>query len=164
MSPKTATQVQINFAKISPQGVNGYERIKPKWRERVKVYDEEPAQLVIRGIASAERVWQLPSRESLDPLDDLHAWEREQLDVRWNYKPHQPLYLLAVRVYRLATPHIVANTPRYAGCKSWVDLDAADAIDDAGATPVVSDAAFAALVSRINDALKREGEAPAETG
>ena len=96
----------------------------------------------------------MPSRASLDPLDDLHVWSAEQLDMRWNYKPHQPLYLLAVRVYRLAAPRTIANNPRYAGCKSWVDLDAADAIDDTKATAVLDDATFQAIVARIDAALR----------
>lgn len=130
------------------------ERIKPHWRMQVERFDAEPAEIVIRAVAVADRVWQVPSRESLNRLDDLHAWQPEQLDMRWNYKPHQPLYLLAVRVYRLAAPCKIANNPRYAGCKSWVALDAADAIDDAGATPVLADAAFAAIVARIDGAMR----------
>jgi hypothetical protein len=129
-------------------------RIKPRWRERVKSNGEEPAEIVIQGIAVADRVWQVPSRESLDALDELHAWEPEQLDVRWNYKPNQPLYLLAVRVYRLTAPRTIANNPRYAGCRSWVELDAADAIDDAGASPVISDEAFATLVAQLDVACR----------
>jgi hypothetical protein len=129
------------------------ERIKPAWREQVKVYDREPAEILIRGCATAEHVWQVRSRASLDPLDELHVWSSEQLDMRWNYKPHQPLYLVAVRVYRLAGPRTIANNPRYAGCKSWVELDAADAIDDSKTTAALDDAAFQAIVSRIDAAL-----------
>lgn len=130
------------------------ERIKPAWRERVKLFDCEPAEISIEGLGIAEHVWRVPTRASLDPLDDLHIWTPEQLDMRWNYKPHQPLYLLAVRVFRLAALRTIANNPRYAGCKSWIELDAIDAIDDAGATPVLADARFDAIASRIDVALR----------
>jgi hypothetical protein len=126
------------------------ERIKPKWRDRVRVFDHEPAEILIQGCGVAEHVWRVPTRESLDALDDLHVWAPEQLDMRWNYKPHQPLFLLAVRVFRLAAPQTIANSPHYAGCKSWVDLEPADAIDDTGATPVLDDAQFKAIVSRVD--------------
>jgi hypothetical protein len=119
----------------------------------VKVYDREPAEILIRGCATAEHAWQVRSRASLDPLDDLHVWSSEQLDKRWNNKPHQPHLLVAVRVYRLAGPRTIANNPRYAGCKSWVELDAADAIDDSKTTAALDDAAFQAIVSRIDAAL-----------
>lgn len=131
------------------------ERIKPRWRERVKIYDAEPAEIVIEGMGVVEHIWQVPSRESLDALDEFHVWTPEQLDMRWNYKPHQPLYLLAVRVYRLATQRAIANNPRYAGCKSWVDLDAVDAIDVANATPVIEEATFSSIVARVERALVR---------
>lgn len=129
------------------------ERIKPRWRDRVEVFDREPAEILIRGFGVAERVWPVPTRASLDALDELHVWTPEQLDLRWNYKPHQPLYLLAVRVSRLAAPKSLANHPRYAGCKSWVELDATDAIDDASAAPVLGDAQFSVIAADIAAAL-----------
>jgi len=131
------------------------ERIKPRWRERVKIYDAEPAEIVIAGFGVVEHVWQVRSRKSLDALDDLHVWTPQQLDMRWNYKPHQPLYLLAVRVYRLAAPRAVANNARYSGCKSWVDLESPDAIDEDGATLALNDDAFSLMVARIERSLFR---------
>ena len=129
------------------------ERIKPAWREQVERFDHEPATVTIVGFGVVDHVWQAPSRESLDAVDDLHGWTREHLDMRWQYKPSQPLYVMAVRAYRLAAPRTVANNPRYAGCKSWVDLDPGDAIDAAGATPALTDDEFAAVVARLSAAL-----------
>jgi hypothetical protein len=97
----------------------------------------------------------VPSRASLDALEGLHAWTPEHLDMRWNYKPHQPLYLLAVRAYRLATPRTIANNPHYAGCKSWVELEPGDAMDDHGTTAAIADARFAEIVARIESNLRR---------
>jgi hypothetical protein len=129
------------------------ERIKPAWRDRVESFDHEPAEIALAGFGVVDHVWQVPSRESLEPLDDLHGWTGAHLDMRWQYKPHQPLYLLAVRACRFATPRTIANNPRYAGCKSWVELSPSDAIDDMAATPVLDDQAFAAIVARVADAL-----------
>jgi hypothetical protein len=131
------------------------EQIKPPWRDRVQLFDHEPSEITLRGTGVAEQVWQVPSRESLDALADLHIWTAEQLDMRWNYKPHQPLYLLAIRVFRLPEPKTITNNPAYAGCKSWVELDPADAVDNAEATPVIGDPAFAELVDRVGAALTR---------
>jgi hypothetical protein len=129
------------------------ERVQPAWRDRVQVYDREPDEIVINGFGVVEHIWRVPTRASLDRLDSLHVWEPEHLDMRWNYKPSQPLYLLAVRAYRLAQPQTIANNPRYAGCKSWVDLDPSDAIDDQGATPVLGDDAYNRIVNQIDSAL-----------
>jgi hypothetical protein len=129
------------------------ERITLAWRDRVAPYDEEPAEVVIAGFGVAEYIWQAPSREAFDALDDLHCWTPEHLDKRWQYKSHQPLYVLAVRAYRLANPRTVANNPRYAGCRSWIEFDPGDAIDDAAAMPALSDDAFASIVTRVATAL-----------
>lgn len=129
------------------------ELIRPPWHEQAVTIRKEPSTVVIRGIGVVDDVWQTASRESLDPLEDLHAWAPEQLDIRWNYKPHQPLYVIAVRVFRLATPQSVVNNSRYAGCRSWIELEDSDVIDDAGATPVLSDAEFAEVVRRVSESM-----------
>ena len=129
------------------------ERVKPAWRHRVQVYDREPDELEINGLGVVDHIWRVPTRESLDALAGLHAWEPEHLDMRWNYKPNQPLYLLAVRAYRLAQPRTIANNPRYAGCKSWVDLNPSDAIDDQRATPVLNDETYSRIVNQIDAVL-----------
>lgn len=132
-------------------------KLKPPFRERVEVFDAEPAMLPIKGYAEAARIWQVPSRAAFDALDDLHCWTHEQIDMRFNYKPDRPIYLLALRAYQLPGARTIANNPRYAGCRSWVDLNAEDAIDESGATPAMDDAAFGAIVERVTRAM---GSAP----
>jgi len=129
------------------------DRIKPQWRAQVEVRTTEPAELTIRGLGEVAHIWQVPTRESLDALDDFHCWTAAQLDQRWNYKPHQPLYLLAVRAYCLAHPKTIPNNPTYAGCKSWVELEPADAIDDQGAAPSMSDSKFSEVATQIEKGL-----------
>ena len=80
-------------------------------------------------------------REQIDRLDDLHIWTSALIDMRFNYKPQNPLYLVLVRAYRLATAASLPNTPAYAGCKSWVPLG--QAVSTAGATAALDDAAYA---------------------
>jgi len=81
----------------------------------------------------------MPSRAALDALDDQHIWTKPLIDMRFNYRPGNPLYLLLVRAYRLAAPVTLQNTPAYAGCKSWVPLEQTI---PAAATPVLDDADF----------------------
>lgn len=128
-------------------------KLKAPFRGRVQVFDAEPDELTIKGWAEAAHIRAVPSRGAFDSLDDLHPWTAEQIDMRFNYKPDRPIYLLALRVHRLTKPKTIANNPRYAGCKSWVDLDPADAIDDSGARPAMNDAAFARLVERLDRAM-----------
>lgn len=129
------------------------ERVKPAWRDRVHVYDREPDEIEINGLGVVDHIWRVPTRASLDALAGLHVWEPEHLDMRWNYKPSQPLYLLAVRTYRLAAPQTIPNTPEYAGCKSWVHFDPTESIDDHNATPVLNDTAFDRIVDQIESTI-----------
>ncbi|MBI1367874.1 MAG: DUF1802 family protein [Planctomycetes bacterium] len=125
--------------------------IKPAYRERVKVMDE-PAAIPFHAVGEAAKIWEVPSRAAFDALDDLHCWTSEQIDMRFNYKPDHPLYLVAVRVSKLDTPRSVVNDWKYGGCKSWVPLNAGDEVDETQAKPAMSDADFAAVVARVDGA------------
>ena len=129
------------------------EMIKLQLRDRVRVLPE-PAQVTFHAIADAARIWQVPSRTAFDQLDDLHCWSAAQIDMRFNYKPDKPLYLVAVRCHRLARPQTIDNDWSYGGCKSWVPLKESDAVDDSGATPALSDAQFDALIHRIDESIR----------
>jgi hypothetical protein len=82
----------------------------------------EPAKLCLSAAGEVTDIIQIRSRAQMDALDDQHVWTAPLIDMRFNYRPENPLYLLLVRVYRLANPITVDNTPDYAGCKSWVPL------------------------------------------
>ena len=126
--------------------------IKPDYRLRDEPLGEEPAEVVIKGYAEVAGLWPAPSRGAFDRLDGLHVWLPPQIDMRFDYKPDRPVFVMAVRVYRLPVPHVMPNRPAFAGCRSWVPLDGNDTINPAGATPAMDDAAFADVVKRIERA------------
>jgi len=126
--------------------------IKPALRDRVQVL-EEPAEVTLSLIGEAVKIWQVPHRAAFEQLDDLHPWSEPYVDMRFNYKPDHPLYLVAVRCARLAQPKSVINDWTYGGCKSWVPLKEQDAIDPANAAPAITDDQFNALRDRIDKAL-----------
>ncbi len=130
--------------------------IKPEWRTRETPVEAEPTEIPIGGFAEVAGIWEVPSRRAFDRLDDLHAWARPQVDMRFDYKPERPIYAVALRCYRFAEPLPIANRPRYAGCKSWVDLEPGDAAAVGlmkGAKAVMDDAAFAEVVRRCGGSL-----------
>jgi hypothetical protein len=127
------------------------EMIKPEVRERVVVMGKEPEEVTFAGVGEAAKIWLVPGRAAMDRLDDLHCWTAAQIDMRFNYRPENPLYLMAVRTSHLARPRTVANLPAYAGCKSWVPLVAGDETDDAGAKAVLDDAAFQGIIARVDE-------------
>ena len=133
--------------------------IKPDWLPEVgDAVDEpeksEPSQIVFKSYADAERIWQVPSRGAFDRLDDLHPWGKPQIEMRFNYKPDRPLYLLALRCYRLAQTAVVDNDDAFAGCVSWVPLAEHGGVEVGAREPAMSDAAFAAVVERVEQAFR----------
>ncbi len=129
------------------------EMLKPSYRDRIRPLQGEFDLIRIQAIAEAARVWQVPSRRTFDCLEDLHCWSSKQIDMRFNYKPERPLYLIAVRVFRLEQPVSVPLRPEYAGCRSWVALHPEDVVDDDGAVPVLDDSAFESVIARVDQVL-----------
>ena len=113
--------------------------------------NEEPGEVALAAAGVVSDIIQLKSREQINKIDDEHIWTAPLLDMRFNYRPENPLYLLLVRAYRLHAPVTIANTPAYAGCKSWVPLDAPIGTGDA--LPVLDDVKFELRRKSILDRL-----------
>jgi len=100
----------------------------------------EPEQITIGSAAEVTDLIRLTNRAQMDALEAEHIWAPPLIDMRFNYRPKNPLYLLIVRAYVLAAPVMIQNTPEYAGCKSWVPLSRP--IDCTDAKPVIADENF----------------------
>jgi hypothetical protein len=70
---------------------------------------------------------------------------------RFNYRV-PGLHVLVVRVHRAPKVHEIDDLPRYAGCKSWVELEAP--LTTEGAMPVLSDADFRIVTRQLDMLLK----------
>ena len=84
-------------------------------------------------------------------LREQHVYNDAFLTQRLKWQPDQPLAIVLIRAYRLAAPLTIPAAPQYAGCKSWVALEAAQPL--AGAEPVLDDAAFDARARAVTAAL-----------
>jgi hypothetical protein len=96
--------------------------LKEEFRAGLKSVAAEPEQITLSSTGVITNIIPMPSRHTIDGLDSEHIWTVPLIDMRFNYKPKNPLYLLLVRAYKLREPVIVQNTAEYAGCKSWVPL------------------------------------------
>lgn len=121
--------------------------IKPPDRAGVEARTVEPDKIELRVAATVTDIVQVGSRAQIDALDDEHIYLPPLIDMRFNYRPENPLYLLLVRAVRLAKPVTIDNTLAYAGCKSWVPLDAP--VDVSDATFALDDDAYTARRERI---------------
>jgi hypothetical protein len=91
--------------------------------QQVEKIAAEPAQIKITAAAEITDIIPMRSRAAIDALADQHIWTPPLIDMRFNYRPENPLYLLLVRAFTLPTPATIQNTPASAGCKSWVPLE-----------------------------------------
>ncbi|MBI3071098.1 MAG: DUF1802 family protein [Deltaproteobacteria bacterium] len=80
--------------------------------------------IAIDTLAEVERVWFVDDLEKLLALDHLSIWSRASVEKRFAYGGKLGLYVIAVHTRVLDTPVVVADLPRYIGCRTWVDLEA----------------------------------------
>ena len=84
-------------------------------------------------------------------LSDFHIYNDAFVSQRLKWQPDQPLAVIVIRAYRLTSPQTLSMIPRYAGCTSWVDLDAPVSLKDA--QPVLDDEAFQQRLARLSPLL-----------
>jgi len=121
--------------------------VKPAFRPGLTQIRAEPETILIEGYGKVARIMEVPSRAKFEALDDLHIWDAPLLDMRFNYRPEKPLYLVIVKAFRLPAGVSVQNTLEYAGCKSWVPLS--EGIDVSAAEPAMGAEKLDALIARI---------------
>jgi hypothetical protein len=114
-------------------------------------HDKPPAgRIHFAHFAVVSAVWHLESIDEALSLDAFHGWTADEVIKRFNYRA-PGLYGFAVRVHRLKSPVDISEKPEYAGCKTWVNLEAV--INDADARPVIADAAYDKVLSELTNAI-----------
>ena len=99
----------------------------------------QPPQIELSMYAVVEEVQHITDRAVLSRLNGQHVWSASTVEQRFDYR-NPGLFVLVVRVFRRPTPFQIADSPHFAGCKSWVDLPAALPTSDL--QPVLDDASF----------------------
>ena len=117
------------------------EMLKESEQAKLATVSAEPAKIDIWLAGEITDIVQVSSRTVMDGLENEHIWAKPLIDMRFNYRPENPLYLLLVRAYLLPKLVTIQNTPAYAGCKSWVPLERG--IGTENSTPVLDDAEYA---------------------
>jgi hypothetical protein len=101
-----------------------------------------PAPNVIRFEAWAEvtDIIKLEAREPLIRLSPTHIWKEQFINLRFDWEPYKPVYVVLLRAYRLPKPVTRHFLVQYGGCRSWIDL--AEPIPTDGSAPAISDDFF----------------------
>jgi len=93
------------------------------------------------------RSWGIRELELLRRLEPHVVLPRETLDARYQFRPDQTLFVIAVRTWSLARPVEVAFREAYGGCRSWISID--DEIDIDGSMPVLREEEWAAKTATV---------------
>ena len=121
------------------------ESIKDEYKEKIKVISEEhnisyynnnrkkidendnnfntASNNIIKLLAKVEDVIEISDKFTLSELRDYHIWSDEYVTMRMNYNPSKPMNVLLLRIYKIRKPLIVDINDKWAGCKSWIDIE-----------------------------------------
>ena len=129
------------------------EMLKPTEHAGFVAANAEPKQITLSAAGEVTDIVRVRDRSQIDALDAEHVWTKPLIDMRFNYRPDNPLYLLLVRAYKLERPVTVENTPAYAGCKSWVPLT--QSVVGGACRPVLTDEEYDRRHNGIMERLAR---------
>ncbi|GBD35014.1 hypothetical protein HRbin36_00118 [bacterium HR36] len=110
-------------------------------------FPKSQGQIPFQLYAQVTAVKELASLEEALALRGFHVWTEEVVRQRFDYR-RPGLSLLVLRVYRLPQAHWLPDLPRYAGCRSWVELE--HPLPTAGAQPVLDDHEYAAQLRELS--------------
>ena len=127
--------------------------LQPRFRDRLAASHARHVPGVVRVelLATVAGVWPVEELERLRGIEGEHGLAWPAVESRFHYKNRPGVQVVAVRVARLPAPIELPEARRYLGCVSWVALD--DALDVAGAMPVLDDAAMRRHVAALTSAL-----------
>jgi len=100
------------------------ELLKPEYQSAVQPVAQgwHPQAITLKAWAEITNIFLTHEEEKVAALADFHIWQPDLAQSRLKWKAKQPLYVLALRVYRLPEPVTVAWDEAYGGCRSWVTL------------------------------------------
>jgi len=108
----------------------------------------------IRQYAVVHDVLRIEDAALLAGLHGLTILSPATIAARFGYR-EPGLFVLPVRVYRLDRPIEISNSPHYAGCRTWVDLETE--LSTNTAQPVLGDQEAARRFKEIRRAISSTG-------
>ena len=102
---------------------------------------------VIQCFAEVDWKGMITDWDRVAALHGLHYWSEPAVKERFDYTEQQGISLALVRVHQLSRPWSFPDEPKYGGCRSWLNLPPVP--EDISLTPVLSDAAHAAVRAEL---------------
>ena len=129
------------------------ELLKPAYREAARSVESgwHPASITLTAWADITDIFLTDDAEKVAALSEFHIWQANLAQARLKWKPKQPLYVLALRVYRLPAPVTIRWDEAYGGCRSWATLKVS--VETAGSEAAIATEAYRAQVDAIAQTL-----------
>ena len=133
------------------------EQLKAEFHERLGGYGppaRESGKIVIAGYGRVVDIVKTADAARLRALEPFTVWTQALFDMRINYKPEKPNYVVTVRAYKLPQAVDVPYHSDYGGCHSWVPMK--QELSMSHAMPVLSDMEFEAKRLAVLKVLKTQ--------
>jgi hypothetical protein len=98
------------------------EQLKPEYHARLGSYGppaKESGKLNIAGFCRVADIVKTADPAKLRALEPFSCWTQKLFDMRINYKPEKPNFVVTVRAYRLPQP---VEVPYHADCSAMPSL------------------------------------------
>jgi hypothetical protein len=128
----------------------GAGRVRAEFSAEVETSDPQPGQLTLRAWAQVAHIWRIAELTKAQALAHECALNADEIAQRFAYRGEPFLFVVVLRAFRFAQPLIIADEPRFAGCRSWVSLSSPISVQ--GTAPVIADSEFAqrcAAIARV---------------
>ena len=131
--------------------------LKPEYAKSVVAVESgwHPSTVEIKSCAEITDTFFVSDEEEVEALLPYHVWNEQMISDRFKWKPRQPLTVLLLRVYCLASPRLIPYNPAYGGCKSWIDL--VEPIETDELTPALEDDKYCPIVRAIEQKINLSG-------
>ncbi len=90
--------------------------------EQARLQQPAKGSISIQRYVTIDEVVEIRDESILPRLAGLHVWSASMIQARFHYR-NPFLFALLVRVYSLPQPVLLPESPHFAGCRSWVDLE-----------------------------------------
>ena len=122
--------------------------VVPGWSEELRqCVDPAPGKVTLRHYAVVSSWVRVRTMEKLKALRGEHILADSVVEERFKRWEEDSVHALMVRVYELPQPVTIPELESYAGCKSWITLEAQ--VPLTGARPVLEDAEFEKRMAAI---------------
>ncbi len=107
--------------------------------------------LVLSHVAEVRAQWRVTEIDVLREIEGEHGLTWKAVESRFHYKNNPGVHVIAVELMSLAHPVAIAESKRYLGCVSWVELD--EAVDLGGSHPLAHSAETAKRIEKLSQVL-----------